>query len=129
MVSLEKAVAWLEEMKEESIDAAKKLKNKVDQETLDDFEQTAANCRTLLDALRDLKEDQRRGNQKIKELSMAYGKLQAENAQLKAKLDAVRAECNKPIMTTSDVFGGGIASGHNILKRNILAIIDKEADT
>lgn len=52
MVNLEKAVAWLEEMKEESIDAAKKLKNKVDQETLDDFEQTAANCRTLLDALR-----------------------------------------------------------------------------
>ena len=37
----------------------------------------------------ELKEDQRRGNQKIKEVSMAYGKLQAENARLKADLSAL----------------------------------------
>lgn len=54
--------------------------------------------------------------------------LAAENERLKAKLDAVRAECNKPITITSDVFGGGIASGHNILKQAVLAIIDKDGD-
>ena len=39
------------------------------------------------------------------------------------KLDAVKAECLKPIMITSDVFGGGVAAGHNILKQAVLAII------
>jgi hypothetical protein len=77
--------------------------------------------------------------------------LQAENKRLKAelaeyaetfseqnkalsdhiiKLAAVRAECLKPIMITSDVFGGGVAAGHNILKQAVLAIIkdgDKDA--
>ena len=54
--------------------------------------------------------------------------LAAENERLKAKLDEIRAECAKPITTTSDVFGGGVASGHNFLKQNILAIIDKDGD-
>ena len=49
--------------------------------------------------------------------------LAAENERLKAKLDAVKAECLKPIMITSDVFGGGVAAGHNILKQAVLAII------
>ena len=43
------------------------------------------------------------------------------------KLDAVKAECLKPIMITSDVFGGGVAAGHNILKQAVLAII-KDGD-
>ena len=49
--------------------------------------------------------------------------LAAENERLKAKLDEVKAECLKPIMITSDVFGGGVAAGHNILKQAVLAII------
>jgi len=49
------------------------------------------------------------------------------NATLTAKLDAVKAECLKPIMITSDVFGGGVAAGHNILKQAVLAII-KDGD-
>lgn len=44
------------------------------------------------------------------------------------KLDAVKAECLKPIIITSDVFGGGVAAGHNILKQAVLAII-KDGDT
>ena len=53
--------------------------------------------------------------------------LAAENERLKAKLDEVKAECLKPIMITSDVFGGGVAAGHNILKQAVLAII-KDGD-
>ena len=65
---------------------------------------------------------------KMADQAIAAINIAAENARLKAELDAVRAECYKPIMTTSDVFGGGVASGHNILKQAVLAIIDKDGD-
>lgn len=68
-----------------------------------------------------LKEDQRRGNQKIKEVSMAYGKLHRENERLKAKLNEIRAECVKTIEFNGEV-------GEASEARYILAIIDKDGD-
>lgn len=64
---------------------------------------------------------------KMADQSISAIDLAAENERLKAKLDEVKAECLKPIMITSDVFGGGVAAGHNILKQAVLAII-KDGD-
>jgi len=59
----------------------------------------------------------------IDTLVYASNALYGENQQLKAKLAEIEAKCNEPIMVTSDVFGGGVASGHNILKQAVLSII------
>ena len=52
MTELERAIQWLEELKEESRTAAKALKNEVSEEIIEDFNQEVDNCRVLLDALR-----------------------------------------------------------------------------
>ena len=81
MTELERAVQWLEELERLHIgDSESKHFSRLHKEC-------AANCRVLLDALREYEEDQRRSNQKIKEVSIAYGKLQANGLAL---LDALR---------------------------------------
>ena len=52
MTELERAIRWLEELKEESRTAAKALKNEVSEEIIADFNREVTNCRVLLDALR-----------------------------------------------------------------------------
>jgi hypothetical protein len=51
-----------------------------------------------------------------------------ETERLKAKLDKIEERCNTPIHVTYDQFGGGMASGYNILKKYILEII-KEGES
>ena len=76
---------------------------------------------TLIGKNEELEEDQRRGNQKIKEVSIAYGKLQAENELLKAKLDTVRKAA------TEETYGTANMSWSKAMQK-ILEIIDKESD-
>ena len=55
------------------------------------------------------------------------GDMADEIKRLKAKLNKIEERCNTPIHVTYDQFGGGMASGYNILKKYILEII-KESE-
>ena len=70
--------------------------------------------------IRELKEDQRRNNQKMKELAVAYGWLQTRNEENKATLAEIKKYCNEVI----DGWKGDVLQNY----KNILALIDRKDD-